>query len=196
MLPCEPARTSKIVDNAKIERAGPLTMTRMRAVILQGAVVVAALGATAARADLENENLLVTAPPGYKVGFRDKKPDMLMTEFVPAKETVENWTEMVTVQVFFGLPSAPQQFMDDMVKRWRAACPDAEDAHTIANAPENGYPTLVWLLSCPKNREPASRKSLGSRPCSATTASTSFRRRSNSSRARSRSRAGWAISEM
>src|ERR1700739_4262197 len=110
-------------------------MMKMRAALLQGAVFLAALSASAARADLENENLLIAGPPGYKVGFSDKKPNMLMTEFVPAKETVENWTEMVTVQVFFGLQSAPQQFMDDMVKRWRAACPDAEDAHTIANAP-------------------------------------------------------------
>jgi hypothetical protein len=126
-------------------------MVKMRAALLQGALILAALSASAARADLENENLLVTAPPGYKVGFSDKKPDMLMTEFVPSKETVENWTEMVTVQVFFGLKVTPQQFMDDMGKRWRAACPDAEEAHTVAEAPENGYPTLVWLLSCPKN---------------------------------------------
>ena len=80
-----------------------------------------------------------------------QNPNMLTTEFVPAKETVENWTEMVTVQVFFGLKATPQQFMDDMVKRWCAACPDAEEAHTVADAPENCYPTLVWLLSCPKN---------------------------------------------
>ena len=100
-------------------------MTKMRAALLQGVVILAALGASAARADLENENLLVTTPPGYKVGFTDKKPNMLMTEFVPAKETVENWTEMVTVQVFFGLKTTPQQFMDDMDKRWRAACPEA-----------------------------------------------------------------------
>jgi hypothetical protein len=126
-------------------------MMKMRAALLQGAVILAALSASAARADLENENLLVTAPPGYKVGFTHKKPNMLMTEFVPAKETVENWTEMVTVQVFFGLKATPQQFMDDMGKSWRAACPDAEEAHTVADAPENGYPTLVWLLSCPKN---------------------------------------------
>jgi hypothetical protein len=78
----------------------------------------AAFGASAASADLENENLLITAPPGYKVGFSDKKPNMVMTEFVPTKETVENWTEMVTMQVFFGLKATPQ-FMDEMEKNWR-----------------------------------------------------------------------------
>ena len=128
-------------------------MMKMRAALLQCALILAALSASAARPDLENENLLVTAPPGFKVGFSDEKPDMLMTEFVPSKETVEDWTEMVTVQVFFGV-STRQQFMDDMGKRWRAACPDAEEAHTVAEAPENGYPTLVWLLSCPKNPGP------------------------------------------
>jgi hypothetical protein len=49
-------------------------MMKMRAASLQGAVILAALSASAARADLENENLLVTAPPGYKVGFSDKNP--------------------------------------------------------------------------------------------------------------------------
>ena len=97
--------------------AGIQVMMKMRTAVLQCVVILAAFAASAARADLENENLLVTAPPGYKVGFSDKKPNMLMTEFVPAKETVENWTEMVTVQVFFGLKATPQQFMDDMVKR-------------------------------------------------------------------------------
>jgi hypothetical protein len=126
-------------------------MTKMRTAILRCVVLFAAFAASAASADLENENLLVTAPPGYKVGYSDKKPNMVMTEFVPAKETVENWTEMVTVQVFFGLKATPPQFMNEMAKNWRAACPDAPEAHTVADAPENGYPTRVWLLDCPKN---------------------------------------------
>jgi hypothetical protein len=126
-------------------------MTTLRATILQCLLIFAASFALAAGTGLENENLLVTAPPGYKVGFDTKKPNMLMTEFVPDKETVEDWTEMVTVQVFFGLKATPRQFMDNMDKTWRAACPEAPEAHTVADAAENGYPTLVWLLDCPKN---------------------------------------------
>jgi hypothetical protein len=170
-------------------------MMKMRAALLQGAVILAALSASAARADLENENLLVTAPPGYKVGFSDKKPNMLMTEFVPAKETVENWTEMVTVQVFFGLKATPQQFMDDMGKSWRAACPDAEEAHTVADAPENGYPTLVWLLSCPKNPGTGKPEITWFKAVQGNDSFYLVQKASNSSRAKSRSRAGWAISE-
>jgi hypothetical protein len=126
-------------------------MTALRAAIAPCAVIFAASAACAAPADLEDENLLVTVPPGYKVGFSDTKPNMLMNEFVPDKETVENWTEMVTVQVFRGLKTTPQEFMDDMDKRWRTGCPTAEEPHTVAAVPENGYPTLVWLLLCPKN---------------------------------------------
>jgi hypothetical protein len=137
--------------NQAITQTMTQTMTTMRTASLRTIVIFAALGVSAASADLDNENLLVTAPPGYKVGFNDKKPNMVMTEFVPAKETVENWTEMVTVQVFFGLNVTPEQFMDEMDKSWRAACPQASDAHTVADAPENGYPTRVWLLDCPKN---------------------------------------------
>jgi hypothetical protein len=126
-------------------------MTRILAATLRCLLILTALAPSAAKAELVDENLLVTSPPGYKVGFRDKKADMLMPEFVPAKETAENWTEMVTVRVFFGLKTTPEQFMGDMEKRWRSACPNAEEPHTVASAPENGYPTLVWLLDCPKN---------------------------------------------
>jgi len=54
--------------------AGIQVMMKMRTAVLQCVVILAAFAASAARADLENENLLVTAPPGYKVGFSDKNP--------------------------------------------------------------------------------------------------------------------------
>ncbi len=113
--------------------------------------VFAALWAHPAAADLVNENLLAGAPPGYKVGFHDKKNDLQMTEWVPASQTVQNWTEMVTVQVFYGLKIAPDQFMRQLELRWRNACPGAGDAQPIVGGAENGYPTLLWILDCPKN---------------------------------------------
>jgi hypothetical protein len=126
-------------------------MVTLRMAVLQCALILAASGASAAGAGLENENLLMALPPGYKIGFNEKKPDMLITEFVPDKETVENWTEMVTMQIFYRLKTTPHQFMKTMDKGWRAACPDTQDPHIIADVPENGYPTRVWLSYCPKN---------------------------------------------
>jgi hypothetical protein len=63
----------KAVHKAQLE-SGNQAMTKVQAAILQVMVSLAAFGTSAARADLQNENLLVTAPPGYKVGFSDKNP--------------------------------------------------------------------------------------------------------------------------
>jgi hypothetical protein len=118
--------------------------------MLMALALVLFLGGQAAAAFI-NENLLTAAPSGYHVGFRDKNDDRLITEWVPAGETVENWTEMVTVQLFYHLKVSPEAFMNNLEARWLRSCPGADRAEPIANAAENGYPTLVWLLSCPQN---------------------------------------------
>ena len=69
--------------------------------VLIALFVVALTGATLAQ--LQNENLLVTMPQGFKIGFQDKKGNVQISEMVPSSETVSDWTEiMVTVQIFFG----------------------------------------------------------------------------------------------
>ncbi len=104
----------------------------------------------AANADLVNENLLVQIPPGYAVGYRVERGAMLMNEMVPEGQTVNNWSEMVTVQIFHGLKSSPEKFRDTLQQRWIAACPGGSGAD-VTNGTENGYPVQVWLLDCPKN---------------------------------------------
>ena len=115
--------------------------------------VLGLLPAGPAAAAFVNENLITTMPSGYEVGFQDRSNKAQIAEWVPKGETVENWTELVTIQVFHGLEAAPDGFMRDLEKRWINGCPGAEKAHVIADAPENGYPTLVWLLHCPQNPE-------------------------------------------
>ena len=58
------------------------------------------LAAAPSQAQLKGENLLVAPPPGFKVGFKGSRNDMNMLEWIPASETVQDWTEMVTVQIF------------------------------------------------------------------------------------------------
>ena len=103
-----------------------------------------------ASAQLTNENLLVEVPPGYKIDFQDHKPNMLMNEMVPTNETVNNWTEMVTVQIYYNLKTTPEQFTAKLAGGWIAACPGATSS-SVASGDENGYPAAVWLLNCPKN---------------------------------------------
>src|SRR5512141_3413025 len=67
------------------------------------------------------ENLLVTLPDGYKVGHTAKNDKISITEMVPKAESVNNWTEMVTTQIFFGRKLAPQQFKSRMDMLWSQA---------------------------------------------------------------------------
>ena len=114
------------------------------------ALAVAIL-ASAASAQLQDENLLVTMPEGFKTGFQQKNKDMLMSEMVPSAETVENWTRMVTVQIFYNLKPPLDEYKDGVEKGWARAC-RGSSAHAVAQGEENGYPFLLWLLACPLNR--------------------------------------------
>ncbi len=122
---------------------------------MRGLALVALLGAagvTSAAAQLVNENLLVTVPDGYKIDFQTKKNNMVMTEMVPSAQTVNDWTEMVTVQVFLGLKATPKQVVGNIARGWLKACPEGQ-SQTIAETIENGYPILFILLTCPRNSE-------------------------------------------
>jgi hypothetical protein len=113
-------------------------------------VLAVFLAPATAAAQLVNENLLVAIPPGYKIEFQDKKNNMQMTEMVPAGQTVNDWTEMVTVQIFFGLKVAPELFRKRIENGWFEACFDGQ-SEPLPTALENGYPSLIWVLSCPRN---------------------------------------------
>jgi hypothetical protein len=114
------------------------------------ALLASPLLASAALAQLVDENLLVALPAGYKVGFQTQKNNMVMTEYVPAAQTVDDWTDMVTVQVFHHLKATPEAFKASLEKGWFGACSGATSNPVVSDV-ENGYPALVWFLTCPKN---------------------------------------------
>jgi hypothetical protein len=115
--------------------------------------VIAALAFAVPAGALENENLLVTMPKGYKVGFHNKTARELMSEMVPESETVENWTEMVTVQIFFNLRDvSPSQYRARVQKLWADACPGSTFTK-VKEGIENLYPTQTWTQKCPVNKQ-------------------------------------------
>ena len=102
-------------------------------------------------AQLSDENLLQGLPQGYKIAFQTQKGNMVMTEMVPEAETVDNWTEMVTTQIFLGLKEAtPAQFQALSTKAWLDVCKDGEVA-PVTQGEENGYAFSIWVQSCPEN---------------------------------------------
>lgn len=107
--------------------------------------------AIAARADLENENLLAELPAGYKVDFQQRKGNTQITEMVPSNESVQNWTEMVTVQVFYGLKDVtPEQFKGRIEQLYSSACPGSQ-TKPLGQGTERGYATGTWVMLCPLN---------------------------------------------
>lgn len=120
----------------------------MRAAILYFAAALS-LSAAPSHAQLKNENLLVGLPQGFKVGFSDSRNGMNMQEWVPANETVQNWTEMVTVQVFLNRKDLdPVQFLATMEKQWAGACKGSTATPAVTGR-ANGYASATTLLRCP-----------------------------------------------
>ena len=100
---------------------------------------------------LSAENLLVTMPAGYKVGYTNHTAKGVISEMVPAAETVESWTEMVTVQIYFGQKGSLIGYRSKMEKDWAAACAGAKSA-PVGGGLVNGYTTMTWRQTCPLNK--------------------------------------------
>jgi hypothetical protein len=101
--------------------------------------------------DLQNENLLVKIPPGFKIDYEDKQDNMVITEMVSENESVNDWTTLVTVQIFLGMTgTTPDKYQENMTQAWSNACANSE-SYPVASGDENGYPFALWQLSCPIN---------------------------------------------
>jgi hypothetical protein len=121
-----------------------------RAACLFLSVLILLLATPSAHA-LEGEVLLVTVPKGYKIGYEKKAGNQIMTEMVPQAETVKDWTEMVTVQIFLNMRGVtPEQYRQRIENLWSQACIGSEFAKVKEGA-DGGYPTLTWLQKCPMN---------------------------------------------
>ena len=106
-----------------------------------------------AHAQLKNENLLLTMPDGYIVGFQDKNARQQMTEMVPRGQSVKDWTDMVTVQIFFNMRNlSPAQFKERVDKLWTETCPGVQ-SNPVTSSVERGYPMMVWIQFCPLNKQ-------------------------------------------
>ena len=76
-----------------------------------------------------------------------------ISEMIPAGEAIENWTEMVTVQIFLNMRDVtPAQYRVRMQKLWGDACPGSAFSK-VKEGIENGYATLTWLQKCPVNKQ-------------------------------------------
>ena len=106
-------------------------------------------GLVLAQPTITAENLLISPPKDFKVGFRSDRVGS-MTEWVPATETVEDWTQMLTVHIFRNAKVDAAEFLGGVGKRYMDACPGTT-AKGIFTGQVNGYVVSMLLLKCPKN---------------------------------------------
>jgi hypothetical protein len=98
-----------------------------------------------AQAQLKGENLIVVPPAGFMVGYSDTSNFVSLTEWIPSNETVQNWSEMVTVQIF----SRRADLLKTLQGQWLAACPGSTPASVLPDK-VNGYEAATMLLRCPR----------------------------------------------
>jgi hypothetical protein len=124
----------------------------MRECLRSISLLLAGWAATAANGQslIENETLLFAPPKDFKVGFQSNHDRQLMTEWIPDGETVDEWTQMLTVQVYRGSTIDAATFLKALGTRYSAACPGTT-AQGIYTGDANGYVVSMLLLRCPKN---------------------------------------------
>ena len=94
-------------------------------------------------------------PKDFKIGYQTEQNGMVMVELVPQKQTVDNWTKMITLQSMAGAKPGVAAFGNNLSTLWKNTCPGGS-FDTVQEGKENGYPFALWMMACENN--PSSNK--------------------------------------
>jgi hypothetical protein len=107
--------------------------------------------AASAGAAIQDENILLPLPPGFKLANRQETSEKMLAEFVPSDETVDHWSKMITERIFRSRNlSDAETYQSTMLSEWKGACPGG-DGRQLSNVKENGYGVSYWSFNCPLN---------------------------------------------
>lgn len=94
------------------------------------------------------ENILFSAPTGFKAAYQNRQGNQLLVEYVPNGESVEAWNEMVTLLIAFGVRNQnPTAVASNISQQWAKSC---ATAGMLGGSPqqEKDYPVTLATLSC------------------------------------------------
>ena len=94
-------------------------------------------------------------PKDFKIDYQTEQNGMIMVELVPQKQTVDNWTKMITLQSMAGAKPGVAAFGNNLSTLWKNTCPGGS-FDTVQEGKENGYPFALWMMACENN--PSSNK--------------------------------------
>jgi hypothetical protein len=96
--------------------------------------------------------LLMPAIFGFKVGFEETNGASYIKESVPEGETVNRWTQMITVTGYKEFASKPELtpkiYLENKADAFRRVCPNSFAAKGIWDGKLSGFETLVAVVSC------------------------------------------------
>lgn len=102
----------------------------------------------------QEELLLQGMPNGFKVASQDREGPIVTTNLVPESEGRDDWTEMLTSQLYLGLKHVTlEAFRTESKRKWLEGCKEGQFAEMVSGD-ENGYPIMLWMLTCPYSKAP------------------------------------------
>ena len=98
-----------------------------------------------------NERLVLSLPDGWDIGSYSVKENRVMTEWLPPGQTIENWSERITIYVFRAVDKMTVAgFAQRILGNSQVACVTTHSE--LGEVKEDSkYPMLELMLECEKD---------------------------------------------
>lgn len=97
------------------------------------------------------EQLSMNLPGDFVLGADLGRNGNTLKEFVKSGQSVQNWSDMITVQILQGATITSAQFLQGVGGKIVGACPGTVSKHNLINGTTNGYAVSMLDLWCPTN---------------------------------------------
>lgn len=102
---------------------------------------------TPAALPMAPERIVTPMPAGWTQAYHARDNGREVRELVPAGETVENWSEMVTTKIFDGLERGAKEYNLYTMERFAALCSEA--TKVVGETEERlGYSSSLAFIEC------------------------------------------------
>ncbi len=99
-------------------------------------------------ANFGNEIIAVSIPVGFSKAFEDWQLEQSIAEFLPGQQTLESWSEMVTVTTATSAQMTPEGFLAGIAAGLEQACLGPSSAELMMDSRVDGHEVLVAYVSC------------------------------------------------
>jgi hypothetical protein len=118
--------------------------------LLVGVIIVAPSLALAA---LQGENLLLPPLPGWAQAYAAAGNGIKLVEYVPPGENVDAWSQMATIQIFFGHGGTnPHDLKQRVIEGFRQNC-EAMHVTDLGAGTSSSLPAARWVTYCSKVKQ-------------------------------------------